>query len=58
MLMGKVVSKKKYEYYEYITSVFICIGMGMFLVGSRDTTTNGNVIFTSGVLLVEYLSNL
>lgn len=41
MIMGKIVSKKKYEYYEYVTAVLICVGMIMFLTGSRDVTKDG-----------------
>lgn len=53
MLMGKVVSKKKYEYYEYITAIIICIGMAMFLVGSTDTTKNDETVTTfSGIVLI------
>jgi len=30
MLMGKLVSGKKYHYYEYVTAIGIWIGMAMF----------------------------
>lgn len=30
MLMGKLISGKKYHYYEYATAVGIWIGMAMF----------------------------
>ena len=36
MLMGKVVSKTKYEYYEYVVAVLISIGMAAFLMGSDE----------------------
>lgn len=36
MIMGKIVSSKKYEYYEYLTAVLISFGMTMFLLGSTD----------------------
>merc|ERR1719342_1361730 len=44
MLMGKVVSKKKYEYYEYIVALLISVGMIAFLFGKAgdnhsDTST-------------------
>merc|ERR1719370_2175918 len=32
MLMGKVVSKRKYEYYEYVVAVLITVGMVAFLL--------------------------
>ncbi len=43
MLMGKVVSKRKYEYYEYVTALLICIGMVLFLGGSSDVTADGEI---------------
>ena len=36
MLMGKLVSKKKYEYYEYITAAMISMGMTLFMLGSEE----------------------
>lgn len=30
MLMGKIISGKKYHYYEYVTAIGIWIGMAMF----------------------------
>lgn len=30
MLMGKLISGKKYHYYEYVTAIGIWIGMAMF----------------------------
>ena len=33
MLMGKVVSKRTYEFYEYIVAVLISLGMMAFLFG-------------------------
>ena len=33
MLMGKVVSRKTYEFYEYIVAVLISLGMVAFLFG-------------------------
>merc|ERR1712088_1079688 len=37
MLMGKIVSKRKYEYYEYVVAVLITIGMIAFLLGSDES---------------------
>lgn len=34
--MGKIVSRSKYEYYEYVTAVLISIGMMLFMFGSTD----------------------
>lgn len=36
MIMGKIISRTKYEYYEYVTAVFISIGMMFFMLGSTD----------------------
>lgn len=36
MIMGIVVSKKKYEYYEYIVALLISLGMVLFLFGSSE----------------------
>lgn len=36
MIMGKVISKTKYELHEYVTAVMISIGMVFFLTGSED----------------------
>ena len=36
MLMGKLVSRNKYELYEYVTAVLISLGMVLFMFGSND----------------------
>lgn len=36
MLMGKLISRNKYELYEYVTAVLISVGMVLFLFGSHD----------------------
>lgn len=36
MLMGKLVSRNKYELYEYVTAVLISVGMVLFMFGSHD----------------------
>lgn len=45
MLMGKIVSKRKYEYYEYVTAIMICFGMVLFIGGSADTTADSKFAF-------------
>ena len=35
MLMGKIVSKNKYEFYEYVVAVLISLGMCAFLFGKE-----------------------
>lgn len=41
MLMGKLISKQTYEYYEYLTAVLISLGMVLFLSGSADFVRSG-----------------
>ena len=57
MLMGKVVSQKTYEYYEYVTAVMISIGVFTFVITSPDSLNKGSTVTTfSGIVcLVGYL---
>lgn len=57
MLMGKVVSKKTYEYYEYLTAVMISVGIFTFIITSPDSVDKGSKVTTfSGIVcLVGYL---
>ena len=53
MLMGKVVSRKKYDYHEYVTAVLISVGVSLFLLTSGDVTRHkGSVTTASGVILL------
>ena len=53
MLMGKVVSKRTYEYHEYITACMISVGVTLFLLNSGDVTRHkGTVTTISGVILL------
>lgn len=52
MLMGKVVSRTKYEFYEYLTAGLISIGMVFFLTGSADGSTRSSITTMTGVLLL------
>lgn len=64
MLMGKLVSKKTYEFYEYITALLISVGMGLFLFGSSDyikVSTNSSASSISAgisglLILVSYMA--
>ncbi|KAL0275509.1 UNVERIFIED_CONTAM: hypothetical protein PYX00_003338 [Menopon gallinae] len=57
MIMGKFVSRKKYEYYEYVTAVFISLGMAFFMLGSAEDRREGTVTTFSGIiLLVAYMT--
>ncbi|ESO85376.1 hypothetical protein LOTGIDRAFT_183773, partial [Lottia gigantea] len=53
MLMGKVVSKKTYEYYEYITALMISVGVSLFLLTNSDSSKPSSKVTTvSGVILL------
>merc|ERR1719391_1796866 len=56
MLMGKVVSKKKYEYYEYIVALLISVGMVAFLMGNDDDkNVERNTTFAGFLILIGYM---
>ncbi|KAG5679666.1 hypothetical protein PVAND_009221 [Polypedilum vanderplanki] len=56
MLMGKIVSRNKYEFYEYIVAIGISIGMILFLSGSYDHSKHSPVTTITGLfLLVLYM---
>ncbi|KAK7866039.1 hypothetical protein R5R35_008551 [Gryllus longicercus] len=52
MMMGKIISKKKYEYYEYVTAGMISVGMIFFLSGNPEDRHGNTVTTVSGVLLL------
>eukprot|EP00088_Acartia_fossae_P033489 TRINITY_DN3427_c0_g1_i5.p1 TRINITY_DN3427_c0_g1~~TRINITY_DN3427_c0_g1_i5.p1 ORF type:complete len:441 (-),score=63.22 TRINITY_DN3427_c0_g1_i5:183-1505(-) len=57
MLMGKVVSRKTYEFYEYIVAVLISLGMVAFLFGKGESSRSDSVTTASGVLiLIGYMA--
>lgn len=58
MLMGKVVSRRNYEYHEYLTAIMISIGVSMFLLTSGDVTRHKGTIttFSGVILLVGYMT--
>ena len=56
MLMGKVVSNKKYEYYEYVVAVLISVGMTAFLFGkSSEDQPDKSTTFAGFFILVSYM---
>uniref|UniRef100_A0A8C4N1G8 Adenosine 3'-phospho 5'-phosphosulfate transporter 1 n=2 Tax=Eptatretus burgeri TaxID=7764 RepID=A0A8C4N1G8_EPTBU len=65
MLMGKVVSKKTYEHWEYCTAGLISVGVSMFLLSRGDeikhsstvTTFSGLIIMASYILFDSFTSN-
>ncbi|XP_077366863.1 adenosine 3'-phospho 5'-phosphosulfate transporter 1 [Festucalex cinctus] len=53
MLMGKIVSQKSYEYWEYLTAALISLGVSMFLLSSGDSDKRPSTVTTfSGVLIL------
>ncbi|KAM9840032.1 adenosine 3'-phospho 5'-phosphosulfate transporter 1 [Aulostomus maculatus] len=56
MLMGKIVSRKSYEYWEYLTAMLISVGVSMFLLSSSTSKHPSTVTTFSGVIiLVGYI---
>ncbi|XP_076284476.1 adenosine 3'-phospho 5'-phosphosulfate transporter 1 isoform X2 [Lasioglossum baleicum] len=51
MVMGKIISRTTYEYYEYVTAILISIGMTLFMLDSSDYR-NGNATTVSGIILL------
>lgn len=53
MLMGKIVSRTKFEFYEYLTAALISTGMLAFLLGSKsDQHTVSSITSMAGILLL------
>lgn len=52
MLMGKIVSKTKYEFYEYVTASILSIGMLFFMLDSGNDRAKSAVTTLSGVFLL------
>lgn len=57
MLMGKIISRARFELYEYSTAILISLGMLAFLLGSRSDHHLGSSVssITGIMLLVMYL---
>ncbi|XP_022215921.2 adenosine 3'-phospho 5'-phosphosulfate transporter 1 isoform X2 [Drosophila obscura] len=53
MVMGKIMSKAKYESYEYATAVLISLGMIFFMSGSADSNKASGVTTLTGVFLLS-----
>lgn len=54
MIMGKVISKTKYEYYEYVTAVLLSCGMTLFMFGSSEDHKTSTVTTISGLVLLAF----
>ncbi|XP_058470270.1 adenosine 3'-phospho 5'-phosphosulfate transporter 1 [Solea solea] len=56
MLMGKIVSRRSYEYWEYLTAMLISAGVSMFLLSSTASKHPSTVTTFSGfIILVGYI---
>lgn len=57
MIMGKIISRTKYEFHEYLTAVLISIGMLLFLTGSAKAESENSpaTTITGLFLLMLYL---
>ncbi|EDW68225.1 adenosine 3'-phospho 5'-phosphosulfate transporter 1 [Drosophila virilis] len=53
MLMGKIMSKAKYESYEYVTAVLISLGMIFFMSGSSENNKVSGVTTLTGIFLLS-----
>ncbi|EDW81457.2 uncharacterized protein Dwil_GK12079 [Drosophila willistoni] len=53
MLMGKIMSKTKYENYEYVTALLISLGMIFFMGGSSDSGKASGVTTLTGIFLLS-----
>jgi solute carrier family 35 (adenosine 3'-phospho 5'-phosphosulfate transporter), member B2 len=52
MLMGRIVSKRKYEFYEYTVAILISFGMVCFFFGKENSRESSNVTTFSGILIM------
>ncbi|XP_059611624.1 adenosine 3'-phospho 5'-phosphosulfate transporter 1 [Phlebotomus argentipes] len=52
MVMGKIISKAKYEFYEYLTAGLISVGMVFFMTGSAEDSSASPVTTLTGVFLL------
>jgi len=57
MLMGKLISGKKYQYYEYVTAIGIWIGMAVFQFFTENKHSDITTCMTGVMLLVIYLAS-
>lgn len=53
MIMGRVISRNKYEFYEYIVAAAISIGMIFFLSGSYDHSKHTPMTTITGLFLLS-----
>ena len=52
MIMGRIISRNKYEFYEYIVAAAISLGMVFFLSGSYDHSKHSPITTITGLFLL------
>jgi solute carrier family 35 (adenosine 3'-phospho 5'-phosphosulfate transporter), member B2 len=52
MIMGRIISRNKYEFYEYIVAIAISVGMVFFLSGSYDHSKHTPITTITGLFLL------
>lgn len=52
MIMGRIISRNKYELYEYVVAVAISVGMIFFLSGSYDQSKHTPITTITGLFLL------
>lgn len=52
MIMGKIISKTKYEFYEYLTAVLLSIGMIFFMIDTGSELAKSTATTFSGIILL------
>lgn len=52
MIMGKIVSRTKYQFYEYVVAGLISLGMVLFMTGSVEPGKGSAVTTLTGVFLL------
>lgn len=52
MIMGRIISRNKYEFYEYVVAVAISFGMVFFLSGSYDQSKHTPITTITGLFLL------
>lgn len=57
MIMGKIVSKKTYPYYEYVVAILLSAGVSMFLLSADPSgkRTEAATTFSGAIILLGYM---
>lgn len=57
MIMGKIVSKKTYPYYEYVVAILLSAGVSMFLLSAdpKGNRTTAATTFSGAIILLGYM---